>query len=77
VRRLLLGGATIDELNTVRKHLSEINSTTLDRAAAQRLDATHFLSNNDSYHFFSALDDLVRTGPTGTNVGDLQVALIA
>ena len=54
-----------------------VDSTTLDRAAAQRLDAAHFLDNNDSYHFFSALDDLVRPGPTGTNVGDLQVALIA
>ena len=54
-----------------------VDSTTLDRAAALRLDAAHFLDNNDSYHFFSALDDLVRPGPTGTNVGDLQVALIA
>ena len=54
-----------------------VDSTTVDRAAALRLDAARFLDNNDSYHFFSALDDLVRTGPTGTNVGDLQVALIA
>jgi len=54
-----------------------IDSTTAQRAAAQRLDPAHFLNNNDSYHFFSALDDLVRTGPTGTNVGDVQVALIA
>ena len=54
-----------------------VDTTTLDRAAAQRLDAPAFLNNNDSYHFFRALDDLIRTGPTGTNVGDLQVALIA
>ena len=54
-----------------------VDSTTLDRAAARRLDAARFLDNNDSYHFFSALDDLFRPGPTGTNVGDLQVALIA
>jgi glycerate 2-kinase len=54
-----------------------VDTTTPDRAAAQRLDTLAFLNNNDSYHFFRALDDLIRTGPTGTNVGDLQVALIA
>ena len=54
-----------------------IDSTTAQRAASQGLDPARFLNNNDSYHFFGALDDLVRTGPTGTNVGDVQVALIA
>lgn len=54
-----------------------VDSTTAQRAAARELDPTLFLNNNDSFNFFSALDDLVRTGPTGTNVGDVQVALIA
>jgi glycerate-2-kinase len=54
-----------------------VDSTTAQRAAAGELDPTLFLNNNDSFNFFSALDDLVRTGPTGTNVGDVQVALIA
>jgi len=49
----------------------------LTRAAAGGLDAAAYLHNNDSYHFFNALGDLVHTGPTGTNVGDVQVALIA
>lgn len=35
-----------------------------------------FLDNNDAYAFFAALGDLICTGPTGTNVGDLQVLLI-
>jgi len=30
-----------------------------------------FLERNDSYHFFHALGDLIRTGPTQTNVNDL------
>lgn len=34
------------------------------------------LAANDAYPFFEALGDLVRTGPTGTNVGDLQVILV-
>jgi hydroxypyruvate reductase len=54
-----------------------IDPTTARRAAALGLDPRRFLEDNDSYHFFSALNDLLRTGPTGTNVGDVQVALIA
>ena len=54
-----------------------IDATTLTRAAARGLDPTGYLHNNDSYHFFTALGDLVQIGPTGTNVGDVQVALIA
>ena len=53
-----------------------VDPTTAERASAHGLDPRRFLDNNDSYHFFSALDDLLRTGPTGTNVGDVQVALI-
>jgi hydroxypyruvate reductase len=54
-----------------------IDATSHDRAAARGIDPAAYLRNNDSYHFFSALDDLILTGPTGTNVGDVQVALIA
>ena len=50
---------------------------TLSRAQAQGLDARTFLECHDSYSFFAALDDLVITGPTGTNVMDLQIILIA
>jgi glycerate-2-kinase len=39
------------------------------------LDIEDFLRNNDSYTFFDRLEDLVRTGPTGTNVMDLVVGL--
>lgn len=50
---------------------------TVSRAQAQGLDARAFLERHDSYSFFAALDDLVITGPTGTNVMDLQIILIA
>ena len=52
------------------------DGTTLARAAAHRLDAAGYLANNDSYHFFETLGDLVKTGPTGTNVADVQVILV-
>jgi len=53
------------------------DSTTLDRARAAGLDPRQFLDDNNAYAFFSALGDLIHTGPTGTNVGDLQLILLA
>ena len=54
-----------------------VDATTIERAGAARLDPAAFLQRNDTYHFFDRLGDLIRTGPTGTNVGDLQVILLA
>jgi glycerate 2-kinase len=50
---------------------------TLARARAAGLDAKAMLAANDSYGFFSALGDLVVTGPTRTNVNDYRAILIA
>jgi hydroxypyruvate reductase len=44
---------------------------TVARAAQRGLDAEDYLADNDSYHFFQGLDDLIITGPTQTNVNDL------
>jgi glycerate 2-kinase len=52
-----------------------VGEGTLDRARRLGLDPAAFLRHNDSYNFFAALGDLVITGRTGTNVGDLQVFL--
>ncbi|MGC4080574.1 MAG: MOFRL family protein [Vicinamibacterales bacterium] len=55
-----------------------VDHTTLARAAADGLPSVDaVLANNNSYAFFDALGDLICTGPTGTNVGDLQVFLLA
>jgi glycerate 2-kinase len=35
------------------------------------------LDDNDAYTFFESVGDLIRTGPTSTNVGDVQVAVVA
>jgi len=54
-----------------------VDTTTLARAATAGLNPpSHYLANNDAHTFFLSLGDLIRTGPTGTNVGDLQVVLI-
>jgi len=53
------------------------DSTTLERARAAGLAPDRFLNDNNAYAFFDALGDLIHTGPTGTNVGDLQIILLA
>lgn len=49
---------------------------TINRAFAAGLNPQLMLDNNDSYSFFEALDDLVVTGPTRTNVNDFRAALV-
>ena len=49
----------------------------LYRANLGELDARKHLANNDAFGFFAALDDLIVTGPTRTNVNDYRVILIA
>ncbi len=53
-----------------------VDSTTAFRAVREGLSIRDTLYNNDSYHFFNALDDLVLIGPTGTNVMDVQICLV-
>ena len=54
------------------------DTTTLSRARAAGLgEPGEYLRDNNAYAFFHGLGDLIMTGPTGTNVGDLQIALIA
>ena len=54
-----------------------VDRTTRRRARAKGLGApASYLDRNDAYAFFETLGDLVMTGPTETNVGDLQVVLL-
>jgi len=54
-----------------------VDGQTLARAASAGLPpVAEYLQDNDSYTFFDALGDLIRTGPTRTNVGDLQITLV-
>ena len=52
-----------------------VDGFTLRRSAGLGLSADDSLMRNDSYGFFRHLGDLVITGPTGTNVNDLAVAV--
>ncbi|UCH09916.1 MAG: glycerate kinase [Fidelibacterota bacterium] len=48
---------------------------TLERAASLGLDPQAALADNDAYTLFASLDDLIVTGPTGTNVNDIRIIL--
>jgi hydroxypyruvate reductase len=55
-----------------------VDSSTIRRASAAGLPSIDsYLQNNDSYSFFDRLGDLIRTGPTGTNVDDIQVLILS
>jgi hydroxypyruvate reductase len=49
----------------------------LSRGRTQGLNALEHLARHDSYSFFAALDALVETGPTLTNVNDFRAVVIA
>jgi glycerate 2-kinase len=54
-----------------------VDGTTFARAAAAGIEQPDaYLHDNNTYVFFDRLGDLVRTGPTSTNVGDLQVVIV-
>jgi hydroxypyruvate reductase len=52
------------------------DGSTVSRAKKKGMDAEYFLRENDSYHFFKPLGDLIITGPTHTNVMDLRLVMV-
>jgi hydroxypyruvate reductase len=54
-----------------------VSPDTVARARAVGLDAQAVLAAHDSYGLFDAIGDLIRTGPTLTNVNDIRAILIA
>lgn len=52
------------------------DGSTVARARALGLDPWAYLTGNNAYPFFEALDDLLMTGPTQTNVNDLAFILV-
>ncbi len=59
-----------------------VDGDTVTCAFSMGLDASRYLAGNDSYHYFARLDELtgshthLKTGPTGTNVMDIQIVLL-
>ncbi len=53
-----------------------VDGETVKKAKAIGLNPVEYLNNNDSYNFFKKIDGLFITGPTGTNVMDIQITII-
>jgi glycerate 2-kinase len=53
-----------------------VDGTTIQIARNQGLDPAAFLRDNDSYSFFDKSGGLFKTGPTGTNVMDIQIIVL-
>ena len=53
-----------------------MDGETNEALKAAGLDVFAILQDNDAYHALKAVDGLVVTGPTGTNVNDVAVALL-
>ena len=53
-----------------------VDGDTAAALAARGLDAGTVLADNDAYHALQAVDGLIVTGPTGTNVNDVAVVLV-
>lgn len=52
------------------------DGNTVAHGASVGMNARDYLAANDSYTFFDSINDLIRTGPTGTNVMDVRVLLV-
>ncbi|MHB9028025.1 MAG: DUF4147 domain-containing protein [Candidatus Latescibacterota bacterium] len=53
-----------------------VDGTTYAAGKEKRLDIHAALADNDSYHYLKAVDGLLVTGPTGTNVMDIHILLV-
>ncbi|MBN2654664.1 MAG: glycerate kinase [Nitrospirae bacterium] len=53
-----------------------VDGNTVANASAAGIDAQAYLDNNDSYNFFKKTGGLLITGPTGTNLMDIQIIVV-
>ena len=53
-----------------------VTGNTLSQAQLKKLNHAQFLENNDAYYFFEPLGDLLKPGPTLTNVNDLSFIFV-
>ena len=53
-----------------------IDQDSFKKVEALGLDIDDYLNRNDSYHFFEQTENLIKTGPTGTNVMDIMFCLL-
>lgn len=72
---LLLSLATDGEDGPTDAAGAVVTGNSFQRSQSLGMHPVNYLARNDSYTFFEKLDDLLHTGPTGTNVNDLVFLL--
>lgn len=75
-RLMILSGGTDGEDGPTDAAGAFINVDVHRRATELKLSPSDFLNRNDAYEFFARTGGLLITGPTGTNVCDVRVALV-
>ena len=75
IRNCCLISIASDGIDNVNVAGAVVDNNSLKRAEKLNLDYKKYLENNDSYHFFKKLNDLIITGKTGTNIADLMVVV--
>ncbi|MFO1000144.1 MAG: DUF4147 domain-containing protein [Planctomycetaceae bacterium] len=73
---VLLSGGTDGEDGPTDAAGAVADAELVARMTLQKTDHSASLAAHDSYHFFEALNGLLKTGPTHTNVMDLRVGLV-
>ncbi len=53
-----------------------VDEETIKKAKTLSINPADYLNNNDSYNFFKKINGLLITGPTGTNVMDVQIIVV-
>lgn len=73
---VVLSGGTDGEDGPTDAAGAWADGATFQKAIGLSLSPARFLARNDSYHFFEATGDLIKTGLTHTNVMDVRVILV-
>jgi glycerate 2-kinase len=73
---VLLSGGTDGEDGPTDAAGAIVDEELLSLYADRRHEAADYLSRNDAYNFFQPHGDLIKTGPTHTNVCDLRVVVV-
>mgnify|MGYP006140859831 CR=1 FL=1 len=76
-RLCLLSGGTDGEDGPTDAAGAILDAEVHQKASKQALNVDDFLQRNDAYRFFEQAGGLLKTGPTGTNVCDVRVVVIA
>ena len=72
----LLSGGTDGEDGPTDAAGALLDEEVVRRWIPSKIDTRNYLERNDAYHFFQAVDGLIKTGPTHTNVCDVRVLLV-